>query len=127
MDDPYEALRARYRDFASVECHGYSPLYERLARSVAADDNLLTFISEQPDSQPNLFFASVQYVSGADAMPRDGAQLAGFVDTRASEIAALMRTRRTQTNEIGRCAALLPALPNSVPLALIEVGASAGL
>lgn len=40
----------------------------------------------------------------------------------------LVRSRRTQTNEIGRCATLLPALgllPQ--PLALIEVGASAGL
>ena len=37
-----------------------------------------------------------------------------------------MRSRRTQTNEVGRCAVLLPALPPG-PLALIEVGASAGL
>ena len=39
-----------------------------------------------------------------------------------------MRTRATQTNEAGRCAILLPvlaALPQ--PLALLEVGASAGL
>ena len=39
-----------------------------------------------------------------------------------------MRTRATQTNEAGRCAILLPvlaALPQ--PLALLDVGASAGL
>jgi hypothetical protein len=39
-----------------------------------------------------------------------------------------MLARRTQTNEAARCATLLPtlaALPQ--PLALIEVGASAGL
>ena len=43
-------------------------------------------------------------------------------------IEAEMRTRATQTNEAGRCAVLLPvlaALPQ--PLALLEVGASAGL
>ena len=43
-------------------------------------------------------------------------------------IEAQMRTRATQTNEAGRCAMLLPvlaALPQ--PLALLEVGASAGL
>src|SRR5262245_9581969 len=37
-----------------------------------------------------------------------------------------MATRRTQTNEVGRCSILLPALPPG-PLALVEVGASAGL
>jgi hypothetical protein len=37
-------------------------------------------------------------------------------------------SRRTQTNEPGRCATLLPALAAlDGPLALIEVGASAGL
>jgi hypothetical protein len=39
-----------------------------------------------------------------------------------------MRRRRTQTNEVGRCAVLLPALAElPEPLALLEVGASAGL
>ena len=49
------------------------------------------------------------------------------------------RTRSTQTNEVGRCAALLPALTQLAvdapgaphgggrPLGLVEVGASAGL
>ena len=37
-----------------------------------------------------------------------------------------MRSHHTQTNEVGRCAALLPAMPAG-PLALVEVGASAGL
>ncbi len=39
-----------------------------------------------------------------------------------------MRTRRTQTNEPARCATLLPALALlPQPVALLEVGASAGL
>jgi hypothetical protein len=39
-----------------------------------------------------------------------------------------MLARRTQTNEAARCAVLLPALALlPQPLALIEVGASAGL
>jgi hypothetical protein len=43
-------------------------------------------------------------------------------------VAAVMRTRATQTNEAARCAALLPLLTSiDGPLALIEVGASAGL
>ena len=39
-----------------------------------------------------------------------------------------MLARRTQTNEAGRCATLLPVLARlPQPLALLEVGASAGL
>ena len=40
----------------------------------------------------------------------------------------MMRARRTQTNEAARCAVLLPALASlTPPLALVEVGAAAGL
>jgi len=43
-------------------------------------------------------------------------------------VLAIMRERRTQTNEPHRCAVLLPVLARlRQPLALIEVGASAGL
>lgn len=43
-------------------------------------------------------------------------------------VEAVIRMRRTQTNEPARCATLLPALALlPQPLALIEVGASAGL
>jgi hypothetical protein len=45
-----------------------------------------------------------------------------------SELAGVILARRTQTNEPARCATLLPALAQLLPpLALIEVGASAGL
>jgi hypothetical protein len=50
------------------------------------------------------------------------------VTGRGPELAAVIRARRTQTNEPARCTSLLPAmmlLPQ--PLALLEVGASAGL
>ncbi|MEO6988859.1 MAG: DUF2332 domain-containing protein [Aquihabitans sp.] len=47
-------------------------------------------------------------------------------------VAANLATRSTQTNEVGRCLALLPALggvtaDHGAPLGLVEVGASAGL
>ena len=46
----------------------------------------------------------------------------------APAIRATMLARRTQTNEAGRCATLLPVLARlPQPLALLEVGASAGL
>src|SRR5439155_17297517 len=56
----------------------------------------------------------------------DRDRVAGAAERRGSEVAEIMETRRTQTNEVGRCAVLLPALPPG-PLALVEVGASAGL
>jgi hypothetical protein len=116
----------RYRRFADVECKGYSEIYDRLARDVSEDDDVLGFIAGMPVVQPNLFFASVQRLTGPDRMPRTGLELRAFLERRGREVGDLMRSRRTQTNEVGRCAVLLPALPSG-PLALVEVGASAGL
>jgi hypothetical protein len=120
------AVKLEYRQFAETECQGYSDLYYRLALSVAECDDVASFIADMPVTQPNLFLASVQLLTGPAAMPPTGAELRAFVKRRGDEVGAVMRARRTQTNEVGRCAALLPALPPG-PLALIEVGASAGL
>src|SRR5262245_35501457 len=79
-----------------------------------------------PTPQPNLFFATVQFLTGPRDMPTSGAALRALVRRRQDDVAVAMRSRRTQTNEVGRCAVLLPALPPG-PLALVEVGASAGL
>jgi hypothetical protein len=125
LTDP-EAVRQRYRAFAEAECRGYSPLYERLALGSADDESIVRFIADRPVIQPNLFFAAVQFVVGAARMPSDAAQLAAVLRARGSEVAEVMGARRTQTNEVGRCSAVLPALP-SRRLALLEIGASAGL
>jgi hypothetical protein len=61
--------------------------------------------------------------------------VAAFLDFASSHreaISHLMATRSTQTNEVGRCTALLPALALQSarlgqPLALLDVGAAAGL
>jgi len=37
----YEALSRRFQRFAEAECRGSSPLYEHLALSIAADDEML--------------------------------------------------------------------------------------
>jgi hypothetical protein len=115
-----------YRAF-SAEAHGRSPLYEELARAVADDPLLLGFLGALPAAkrQPNLFFAAARYLLGA---PADRAALSKLVRDRGDELAATMRARRTQTNEPARCATLLPALALlPQPVALLEVGASAGL
>ncbi len=121
-----DAVRQRYRQFAETECRGYSDLYYRLALDAAADDSVMRFIADRPVIQPNLFLAAVQYITGTDRMPSTVSDLRALLNERGADIAEIMATRRTQTNEVGRCSVLLPALPPG-PLALVEVGASAGL
>jgi len=128
-DDPAAAdpLRERYISFAENEAKGVSPLYEQLARGVAASDALLRFISSLPTAkqQPNLVFAAVRRLYGT---PEDAEHLADLVARHPEPIRALILARSTQTNEPGRCATFLPALARlPQPLALLEVGASAGL
>jgi len=115
-----------YRAFA-VEARGRSPQYEELAMAVADNPRVLEFLDALPQAkrQPNLLFAAACYLLG---QPADLTALGKLIRDRGDELAATMRSRRTQTNEPARCATLLPALALlPQPLALIEVGASAGL
>src|SRR5213592_2748122 len=125
VNDP-EDVKRRYRQFADIECKGYSDVYYGLALAVSEDDEVVGFIAGMPVVQPNLFFASVQLLTGPDSMPRTGSELRAFLKRRGRDVGDVMRSHRTQTNEVGRCAVLLPALPSG-PVALVEVGASAGL
>lgn len=116
-----------YRRFAEQEAAGRSPAYEALALAVASDADVLGFLNTLPGGkrQPNLLFAAARHLLRAEL---DAAALREAATTRAGELSAVMLSRRTQTNEPGRCATLLPALAAlDGPLALIEVGASAGL
>lgn len=115
-----------YRRFGS-EAAGRSPVYADLAEAVAADEEILAYLSAlpKPKRQPNLLFGAARYLLGD---PADVDALRMLVRDRRSELAAVMEARRTQTNEAARCATLLPALAQlPEPLALLEVGASAGL
>jgi hypothetical protein len=116
-----------YRTFARHEARGRSPVYESLAEAVAGDAAVLRFLVSLPPEkrQPNLLFAAARYLLGA---PADMTRLRDLVSGRGAELSEVMLARRTQTNEPARCATLLPALAQlPPPLALIEVGASAGL
>jgi hypothetical protein len=122
-----KGIAERYAAFATDEAHGSSELYEELTLAVAQSDDLLEFISTLPDEkrQPNLFLAAVRHVCG---IARDVDDLRQFVRTRQARIRDVMLSRTTQTNEPARCAVLLPLLAQlPQPLALLEVGASAGL
>ncbi|HVZ09513.1 DUF2332 domain-containing protein [Rhodopila sp.] len=121
------ALADRYRRFATVEAHGRSPLYEMICLSIADDPAVLAFLETLPASrrQPNLLLAAVRHVAGT---ARDWPAFRGAVLDQGEAVRSIMLTRTTQTNEPARCAVLLPVLGRlPQPLALIEVGASAGL
>ena len=120
-------VAARYVEFAVREARGVSPRYERLALAVSRDEGLLRLLGALPPAaqQPNLLFAVVRLLGGPVDEP---AAFREFAAANWPTVEALVRTRSTQTNEAGRCALLLPVLAAlRQPLALLEVGASAGL
>lgn len=125
--DELVRLADRYRAFAADEARGVSPHYEQLTLGIARSPDILGFLLGLPVSrrQPNLLLGAATFILGKAP---DIARLTALVSNRAEELRATMLARTTQTNEPARCAVLLPvlaALPQ--PLALIEVGASAGL
>lgn len=94
---------------------------------MSRDDEILALLAALPPMkrQPNLLFGVVRFLGGP---VDDPAAFHEYTVANWPAIEAEMRVRATQTNEAGRCAVLLPvlaALPQ--PLALLEVGASAGL
>ena len=120
-------IAENYRRFAHLEARGRSTLYEQLAEAVAGDPEILRLLAALPAAkrQPNLLLGAVQFLYGTAP---DYASFRRLVAQRWPDVRATMLARRTQTNEVGRCALLLPlmtAVPQ--PLALLEVGASAGL
>lgn len=120
-------LAGLYRRFAEIEAHGSSPTYERLCLAAANEPAVLGLLETLPRGkrQPNLFLAALRLLGADVGDPR--AALA-FAVEHADALRAVMLDRSTQTNEPARCAVLLPALATIPgPLALLEVGASAGL
>jgi hypothetical protein len=120
-------IAARYRRFAELEADGRSPLYAALARAVADDAATLEFLERLPiaKQQPNLLLGAVRHVCGT---AQDWPHFRALLRENADAVRALMLARSTQTNEPARCATLLPVLARlPQPIALLEVGASAGL
>jgi len=127
MTEDVTRLGAAYAAFAEKEAASRSPLYAELCRGIAQDTALLEKLAGLPveKQQPNLLLASVKYLFG---IARDYPHFCALVNDNWDAVIALVMRRRTQTNEPARCATLLPLLARlPQPLALIEVGASAGL
>jgi hypothetical protein len=125
--EDFAATADWYRRFAEFETPGQSALFEEWALGVADDEAVLALISElpRPKQQPNLVFACSRLLGAPEAAyPQWRTWLLEHWDAVRSQ--ALVRA--TQTNEPRRCALLLPVLAQiGGPLALLEVGASAGL
>lgn len=121
------AIAAFYDDFGRRWAHGTSPLYEDWALGIARDPELLSRLAALPRAkqQPNLVFASARW---------EGAALSPYHEVRPwllehwDRIVATGAARTVQTNEPNRCATWLPPLSRiEGPIALLEVGAAAGL
>ena len=126
-DDVTADVVRTYLMFAQREARGRSPAYQALALAAAADPAVVRFVASLPGDkhQPNLLFAAARYLLGG---PASIGSLRALVHESTAELAAVMLARRVQTNEPARCAVLLPALAQlPEPLALVDVGASAGL
>ncbi|RYB95582.1 DUF2332 domain-containing protein [Nocardioides oleivorans] len=116
-----------YRDFATYAA-GDSPCFEEWALGVIEDEQVLAWLATLPPikRQPNLVFAAARW-HGAPA-PGSYAGLRRVLVEQELAVRATVMARATQTNEVGRLATLTPVLGLlEGPLALVEVGASAGL
>lgn len=120
-------VQERYGRFAREEAPGRSALYEEWAGGISADAGTAAILARIPATrrQPPLVFA-VTRLLGAPLAPF--AEWASWLAAHSDVVVAESARHGLQTNEPLRCAALLPALSTiDGPLALLEIGASAGL
>jgi len=139
-------LAAIWLYIADTSCRGYSPLYDRICRTVAESDDVLDLVSEAPrhGHNPVLLLAAVHYLllGGLDhplaavyAGESDADPGPLFVDLclgQRDAIIGLLATEQVNTNEVGRSAIIGPALSAAAarmgtPLGHIDVGCSGGL
>jgi hypothetical protein len=130
----------------ATHCHDTSPLYERICLAVAGDRALLEYLRTVPPSAqlPPALLAAVHYlvIEGADtalaaiyageAHEDPGPPFLDFWRAQRDAVDRILATRHIQTNDCGRSALIAPALTWVAsrfgrPLALVDVGASAGL
>lgn len=127
MESDAAAVAERYDRFARVEAPGRSALYAEWAAGVASDPGTAAILGRIAPTrrQPPLVFAVARMLGAPEA---GYAAWAAWLAEHADAVVAEASRRSLQTNEPQRCAALLPALSTiDGPLALLELGASAGL
>ncbi len=156
-DDVIAYLALRFEEhgkniYEGTSPQNSSPLYAHLSVRIANDPDILVLVAkaDRTTTITNLFFGAVQFLllSGVQHPLRDFypnlapsprplskvyPYFRDFCLSHANEIQELVTTRRVQTNEVRRCAALLPAFKllstrvEGKPLAIVEIGSSAGL
>lgn len=123
-----ERLAEGYRRFAASYAGGGSADYERIALGVAQDERVLDLVLSLPNGnkrQPHLLLGAVRYLGGPTGSWEGFRQ---WLVEHWEPVRQVVLARMNQTNEVRRCATLLPVLARlEGPLALVEVGASAGL
>ncbi|MEV8266992.1 DUF2332 domain-containing protein [Microbacterium sp. NPDC076911] len=122
-----QTVVARYGRFARDEAPGRSAVYEEWAKGVAAGGAAARTIARLAPThrQPPLVFAVARMLGAPESTFGEWSR---WLREHAEAFVTEASRRSLQTNEPLRCAALLPAL--SViegPIALLEIGASAGL
>jgi len=145
-------LRDLFLELLDSDIVGYCPIYERIVLALTEDPDTLDIITEHrmgTSRTPVLFLGATHDLILRDPASPLAAIFRGEVDddpwpmfrelvhTHRSAITECMRTRTTQTNEVGRSANLLAVYASisreltergdDRPLAIIEIGPSAGL
>jgi hypothetical protein len=152
-------LPEQFELFAQGAARDGATTYDAICRGVADDPEVLALLGEAPIRQrrPNLLLAAVHFLllrgathplaahyntvrwmAGEEAIgPPSSDVVTDFKDFclgHRAELLDLITVRNTQTNEVGRCTALLPAFnviaagyPVGQPLSLLDLGTSAGL
>ena len=147
-----ENLSNQFKYFSEKVYPGSSPLYQQLAARIVEDHEILSLASHSRKGElvPNLLFAAVHflllqgtthhYLSAffpSVSHPPSGngdpyAYFRSFCLEKKDDIRHLISTKRVQTNEVQRCACLLPAFAlvareSERALSVVDIGASAGL
>ncbi|MFM2077958.1 MAG: hypothetical protein RJA49_1848 [Actinomycetota bacterium] len=145
-------LSERFRNFGQISTRSRAPLYSRISTAVADDPDVLQLLQTAPEPQqlPVLLFAAVHHLLLGGAGPHLAAHYPNlstlpptdpaddpavafheFALAHTDELTALIATRHTQTNEVGRCAQFVPPFgllaTECGALAHVDVGTSAGL
>ncbi len=135
-----------YRSYGDSSFATDMPAYAEICRNIGDHPELVALVGDhEPDAQqPNLLFAAVHYLllAGLDhplTAAYDGSSqqaptplFADLVLSNRETIDEILTHKRTQTNEVGRCALLAWMLNDAQQrsgqqLAWIDLGASGGL
>ncbi|MFI8995413.1 DUF2332 domain-containing protein [Streptomyces sp. NPDC053542] len=132
-----QAVADRYAEFSWQQARGESEAHEELTARISQDPEFCDFLGASlppgTEQQPPLLLAAVRYLDGphADQGPRGDFAYRTWREWTLrhwDDVRDVMTRRLTRTDEPARCATLLPLLARlPQPLALLEVGASAGL